>query len=496
MDPYMIRTQSNSHDHRNIMSSNLATADLRCDLIRLERTNMVTKMEDRVKVDLVALSKLILDNLRLCDPGSLPHTPDTLSKLAVQFNQGALLQYQYGEIERAEALCRAEIDLFARLSSSSTSRELCLANMVAPYMNLARIYGQKGEVRESLSIFEDIYRFGVQQQDLFIYGHRISVSDGPAIFAAAPGCHKVMLSCQVVEVARVLQTIEDYPALLALAVANEGLPEYQDTFFKQYLLEVRSRTALYMGQYERAMEILGECCSLMPLNTTDRVVAHLLLSQIYREWGRYDLARETLDKLEVHLAALEHYGRRLPILRQIAYRLALEWHLMGDYSRALKPAEKAFNWCSELSDQPGSIKTAILLLRISADSTRETYSPAMQRQWYDELQQLASTTFFRLERACAYWELGVSAHLLESNGDRTCESAGEFLRNSYDLYRSIPFIDSRQSCEAVRRALDSWVQESPARSTLANKGRENSSLIDSTFDALMEYVPESCAASQ
>ena len=88
------------------MSTNLLTTDLRCDLNRLERTNMVTKMEDRLKVDLVAFSKLILDNLQRCDSASLPHSPEQLNRIAVQFNQGALLQYQYGEIERAETLCR------------------------------------------------------------------------------------------------------------------------------------------------------------------------------------------------------------------------------------------------------------------------------------------------------------------------------------------------------------------------------------------------------
>ena len=458
---------------------------------------MVTKMEDRVKVDLVGVSKQILDHLGLCDPESLTYTPEMLNRLAIQFNQGALLQYQYGEIEKAEILCRAEIELFERLSFSSTNREVCLANMVAPYMNLARIHGQKGEVRESLSIFEDVYRFGIQQQDLSIYGYRIAVSDGPAMFAAAPGCHKVMLSCRLVEAARVLQTIEDYPALLELAEANESLPEYQDPFFKQYLLEVQSRTMLYMGQYERAIELLGECCNLMPLNTTDRLVVHLLLSQIYREWGRNDLARETLDKLEAHLAGLEHYGRRLPILRQIAYRLALEHHLMGDNSKALEPAEKVFKWCSELSDQPGSIKTAILLLRIYTATPRDAYSPAMQRHWYDELERIASTTFFRLEQACAYWELGLSSDLVDSDGESTPESAGEFLQNSYNLYRSIPFVDSRQSCEAVKQSLDSWVRRFPTRSTFTNETvRLNSSSIDAVFDALMEQVPKSFVVSQ
>jgi hypothetical protein len=121
----------------------------------------------------------------------------------------------------------------------------------------------------------------------------------------------------------------------------------------------------------------------------------------------------------------------------------------------------------------------------------------MQRHWYDELQQLASTTFFRLERACAYWELGVSSDLVESDGDRPRESAREFLQNSYDLYRSVPFVDSRQSCEAVKRELDSWIQEFPGRRTLADEmARQNSSSIDSTFDALMDYAPKSFVASQ
>jgi tetratricopeptide (TPR) repeat protein len=470
-----------------MMSANLLTTDLRCDLNRLERTNMVTKMEDRIKVDLVALSNLILDNLQLCDSATLPRS-EQLSCLAVQFNQGALLQYQYGDIDRAEILCRGAIELFAELSSRPEHRALCLVSMVAPYINLARIYGQKGEVKESLSIFEDIYRFGLQEQDLYIFGHQIRVSDGPAMIAVGEQkFQKLLLSCRVVEAARVLQTVEDYSALLELIEANEGLPEYQDTFFKQYLLELRSRAFLNMGQYDMAMETLEECCRLMPATNTDRIVAHLLLSQIFREWGRDDSAADTLNKLEDHLAAVAQFVRRLPVLRQVAYRLALERHALGDNAKALEPAEKAYEWCRELHDQVGQIKTAILLLRIcSAGNFR-----AAQRRWYEELQQLASTTFFRLERACAYWELGLSAELYEG------QSALDYLQNSYNLYRSVPFVDSRQSREAVKRSLDSRMEGLPARRTFTSEiAWKDSPSIDSTFDALMEYVPKSFVTSQ
>ena len=73
----------------------------------------------------------------------------------------------------------------------------------------------------------------------------------------------------------------------------------------------------------------------MPLHTTDRVVAHLLLSQIYREWGREDAAASILNKLEEHLSSLEKFGKRLPVIRQIAYRLALERHALGDNAGAV-----------------------------------------------------------------------------------------------------------------------------------------------------------------
>ena len=33
------------------MSTNLLNTNLRCDLTRLERTNMVTKLEDRIKIE-------------------------------------------------------------------------------------------------------------------------------------------------------------------------------------------------------------------------------------------------------------------------------------------------------------------------------------------------------------------------------------------------------------------------------------------------------------
>ena len=453
---------------------NFLTTDVRCDLTRLERTNMVTKLEDRVKIDLVALSKLILDNLSSCDPDSLPHAPDLLKRIAVQFNQGALLQYQYGEIERAETLCRASIEFFAELSSHSEHRSLCLSNMVAPYVNLARIYGQKGEVKESLSIFEDVYRFGLQQQDLYMFGHRIPAAEVPAIIAVSePTFPKLLLSCRVVEAARVLQTVEDYSALFTLVETNASLPEYQDPFFRQYLLEVKSRALLHLRQYDMAIQALEECCRLMSSTNTDRIVAHLLLSQIYRESERAELAAETLNKLEEHLGAVEQFVRRLPILRQIAYRLALERYEMGDHTGALAPAEKAFRWCRELNDQPGNVKAAILLLRVSSGDS--------VRQWYEELRQLASVTAFRLERACAYWELGLSGEQEESSS---------FLEKSYELYRSVPFVDSRRSGAAVKRSLDVRVGTRGGHRVPPLQVAPGSSSIDSTFEALMQYVPQ------
>lgn len=235
----------------------------------------------------------------------------------------------------------------------------------------------------------------------------------------------------------------------------------------------------------------------MPLNNMDRTVVHSLLSQIYREWGRDDLAGETLNKLEEHLAAVEKHIRRLPILRQIAYRLALERHAMGDGSKALGPAETAFKWCSEFYDQPGSIKSAILLLRIYTGGAGAAYSAELRRRWYDELRQLASTTFFRLESAFAYWELGLSSGLVDPDGDLAGESACEYLWNSYDLYRYIPLVDSMQSCKAVKRSLDSRGWSFPAPGALPFViARPNGSSIDSVYDALMEYAPASFVASQ
>jgi hypothetical protein len=220
-----------------------------------------------------------------------------------------------------------------------------------------------------------------------------------------------------------------------------------------------------------------------------------LLSQIYREWERYDSAASTLNKLDEYFAALEKFGKRLPILRQLAYRIALERHELGDNALALEPAAKAFRLCSELSDQPGCIKTAILLLRICSDRTIGLESARLQRHWYEELKRVASTTCFRLERACAYWELGATAELVEPAAENARKSACEYLQSSYDLYRSIPFVDSRQSAAAVNRSLDSAIRKLAPREFKRELAPGNDPSIDSTFDALMEYVPESLLAT-
>jgi tetratricopeptide (TPR) repeat protein len=313
--------------------------DNRVDLLRLERSNMVTKIEDRIKVGLVAMSERIMGHLRSCSPGA--QTPEMLNRLAVQFNQGALVHYQAGEIERAEALCRGEIELFADLSRRSPYRAICLAYMVPPYINLARIYGQKGEVKNSLAIFEDVYRFGRQRQDLWVCGHHIPVTDLAALLEAGPYYEQLMLSCWVIDASRVLLTVEDFPALLELVDVNIALPEYQVAPFKQYLLEVRSRALLGLRQYDSALEAAAECCREMPVNFVDRVMINALLSQIYREAGRYKEAREIMNRVEGILTLLEQSGRRVPVARQIAYRLALERHALGDNSIALAHIVKA-----------------------------------------------------------------------------------------------------------------------------------------------------------
>lgn len=454
---------------------------------------MVTKMEDRVKVDLAVVSRQILDHLKQCSKDSLPCTPEMINQIAVLFNQGSLVQYHYGEIERAETLCRGEIELFAHLSSCSAHRALCLANMVPPYINLARIYGQKGHVKQSLSILGEVHRFGTRQEDLVIFGHPLPVTEAPAIFAAAPAYQKVMLSCSVIDAARIFQTVEDHPALLQLIDANKDLPEYQDTFFKQYLDEVRCRILLAIARYEAAMEAFAACLDRIPVNSVDRIAIHSLLSQIYRETGHNDLAAKTLNQLEGHLTALEKLGRQLLVLRQIAYRLALERYLLGDGAGALGPAEKAFQLCSKWNDQPGAIRCAILLLRICGDTTGDTYSPAGQRHWYSKLRQLASTSFFRLDRACAYWELGLHAGMVNDKERSAQEPDCEFLQNSYRLYRSVPFVESEQSGKAVKHLLDSLGHKPSANGTLETM---DSGPIDAAFDALMEYVPKSLAATQ
>jgi hypothetical protein len=171
---------------------------------------------------------------------------------------------------------------------------------------------------------------------------------------------------------------------------------------------------------------------------------------------------------------VEKFSRKLPILRQVAYRLALERHALGDDVSALAPAEKAFQWCSEWNDQPGSIRSAILLLRVSRE-----------QRWYGELQKLASTTSFRLDRACAFWGLGLASELAQSDNESI-----QMLQNSYNLYRSIPFIESRQCCEAVKRALDARRNGAAPRSLYENEMvKIDNPSIDSVYHELMEYVP-------
>jgi hypothetical protein len=73
-----------------------------------------------------------------------------------------------------------------------------------------------------------------------------------------------------------------------------------------------------------------------------------------------------------------------------------------------------------------------------------------------------------------------------------------FLEDSFDLYRSVPFVDSRRSSEVVKRSLESRMQATgghgvPPLQLLPGPPAYSDS-IDATFDALMEYAPKSHVA--
>jgi len=63
------------------------------------------------------------------------------------------------------------------------------------------------------------------------------------------------------------------------------------------------------------------------------------------------------------------------------------------------------------------------------------------------------------------------------------------LQNSYNLYRSIPFVESRQCCEAVKRSLDARRNGAAQRSHENDMVKINNASIDAVYDGLMEYVP-------
>jgi hypothetical protein len=130
-------------------------ADARCDLTRLERTNMVTKMEDRIKIDLVALSGQILDQVQLCDPEALSNTPEMLSRIATQFNQGALLQYQrqlagatFFRLERACAYWELGLSAESRQSACEYLAHSDELYRVLPFVDSLR---SRESVKQSLN---------------------------------------------------------------------------------------------------------------------------------------------------------------------------------------------------------------------------------------------------------------------------------------------------------------------------------------------------------
>lgn len=246
----------------------------------------------------------------------------------------------------------------------------------------------------------------------------------------------------------------------------------------QFLLEVKCRALLGLKEYDRARLALNDCRSQMAENVLEQLATYPLLSQIYRESGDVDLATRTLAEMERYIRQAEANKKCGAHMRYMLYRLALERQLLGDLSRAHEAGRIAFDWCKEWNDQTGAIRCAMVLLR--------TYSTSLDRrgaseQIYRDLLSLADRTHFRLERAYAYWELGMHADILFCGSRKGCVMSRELLGRSHSLFETVPLVDSLRACDVLKQMVST-------SEGYAGTASDRGTVMDSVYEKLMDYA--------
>jgi hypothetical protein len=444
-------------------------------LLPLEAGRLITRMEDKVKRSLA----VACENLRRQFLEKTAQQPlDT--ELVFFYNLGSLLQYHYGEFDRAELLCEHIIEVCQTLAFHGIP-SLWLGASVQPYINSARVAAARGQAGRSLEILKRVKLFVEQEKDLEIGHHRLSTAFVPELERGEENMVLVGRNVYLTDSLRALLIAEEYKGLLDFLAAVERDPFYtQNPQNRGTFLEGKARAHLGLAQYGEALGDLREFAQLMRSDSSRIYPAiYTLSAEVY--W-RCDQPAEAKKVLAFAEKLIERYlatpnVRRTAVIASHAYLIGLAYFRMRDFAGAARNGRLVLDLATEAGDEVLTMKALMLLLQTGGGSEEQI------SRWRARLAEAAAGTHYRLEKALSYLCLASLTGGASSSAERET-----LLSRSLALLGTIATAYA-QNCR--QELLGFLPRPSGARSQGTMVPSDwTSPAVDECYTVLINYVPD------
>lgn len=451
----------------------------------LEATCLLSAVESKPRRPLLEVAQELVTDFHPLYSGEQPlEGPDGGPSNVIYFyNMGSLVQYHCGELQRAEEVCHHGIALCRRMLEINRSIYWA-AEMLQPYINIGRIEAARGNTAASLKTFESLYRYVVEGDDLVIDAYTLPARLVPDLLKREAKLRELATTVYLTDSIRAYLFAEDYTGLSAFLDQLAESPQYMDASFKRKILEAKARSLFALNKSREALETLAGFLRTQTGERWKDVALYCIVSYIYNACGRHDEARKVLALIERFINFIIGLPSHSAATAHLIYYAGLTAYHAGSYHLAAQFAHNALIISREVGHEVGVLKALCLLLR-TARQNLAAVTAGTSEEFYDELHVIAHNTFYRLEKALAYYELGTYA----SGTDRlnaTQERSDLLLQSAWMIRES-------QMRPPVRRYLlaalsASEYGQAPAQYAVDQIWRH--SLLDELYSRLIGFADE------
>jgi tetratricopeptide (TPR) repeat protein len=410
----------------------------------------------------------IRDHTDLASPGDI----------TARFNSGALLQFQCGNLDRAESLCRRAIDI-CYLGQTSEEFVSWIQAMYWPCVNLGRVASARGDTEECLNIYQKLYAAATDGVDVDIASYRVPIQRA---FEYLQRGSTLGRTEQIFAKAPLMYAIESVRSLLGVGRPADALRFLDDKCSSQ----LEGRDVIYMELYLLCLLHLGRCQEIMSIVASyeckDReysmVPLLLIRADAHARLGNIkEIASsvEGIDKLAQSL--VKRYSERTAAAQfspaYIYFRIALCMLVCGDAAAASQYAETSARLSSAIGNDSFYLKAAIIGSQVNERATELIY---------EDLESAIRAATQRFDRALGY------ACLASIIDNRTTSLM--HLAAAHELAHSIRSIAGDRLCAVVKQMAQvsaglSWTPSG----NLEAPGDDIDILAEASFSNLMSYRP-------